>query len=123
MNWKDLKKRKLDGLELVIAIAQDSKTKNVAMVAFQNEEAYNKTQETGKLYFYSTSKKKLWKKGEVSGNVMIVKETRIDCDTDSLLYLVDLKGGACHEGYDTCFYKTLNGKIIGKKLFDPEKVY
>ncbi len=123
MDWKDLKKRKIGEKELVIAVAQDYEDLKVAMVAFQDKEAFEKTRETGELWLYSTSKKKLWKKGEKSGNVMIVKETRVDCDGDALLYLVKLTGGACHEGYDTCFYKTLSGKVVGKKLFDPDKVY
>lgn len=123
MDWKDLKKRKLDGKELVIAVAQDYENQKVLMVAFQDEEAFKKTQETGEMWFYSTSKKKLWKKGEVSGNVMLVKEVRVDCDKDSLLYFVEMTGGACHEGYDTCFHKTLDGKTVGEKIFDPDKVY
>ena len=123
MDWKDLKKRKLEGKELVIAVAQDFQNNKVAMVAFQDEQAFKKTQETEELWFYSTSRKKLWRKGEVSGNVMLVKDARVDCDKDSLLYMVEMTGGACHEGYDTCFHKTLDGKNIGEKLFDPKKVY
>jgi phosphoribosyl-AMP cyclohydrolase len=122
MDWKDLKKRKIAGKELVIAIAQDYEDLAVAMVAFQDKEAFDATKKTGELHFYSTSKKRLWKKGEQSGNVMIVKETRVDCDGDALLYLVELTGGACHEGYESCFHRALNGKTIGKKVFDPDSV-
>jgi len=118
-----LRKRKLEGKELIIAIAQDAKTNQVLMVAFQDETAFKRTQQTGQMYLYSTSKRKLWRKGEVSGNVMTVKEIRVDCDGDALLYFVDCKGGACHEGYDSCFYKTLDGKTVGEKLFDPKDVY
>ncbi len=123
MNWKDLKKRKIGGKELVIAIAQDYEDKQVAMVAFQDEEAFNKTKKTGELWLYSTSKKRLWKKGEVSGNVMFIKQALVDCDADAILYLVELTGGACHEGYESCFFRELGGKVVGKKLFDPDKVY
>ena len=122
MEWAELKKRKIADKELVIAVAQSSSTKQVLMTAFQDEEAFNKTQETKKLYFYSTSKQKLWKKGEQSGNVMSLKESFVDCDGDSVLYLVDCKA-ACHEGYDTCFYRDLDEKVVGKKIFDPRAVY
>lgn len=123
MDWKDLKKRKIEGKELVIAIAQDDDDLKVAMVAFQDEVAFNKSIESKELHFYSTSRDSIWKKGEVSGNVMRIKEVRVDCDSDALLYIVEPAGGACHEGYDTCFYKTLDGVIVGEKLFDPDKVY
>jgi len=123
MDWKDLKTRRVDDKELVIALAQDDENLKVLMVAFQDDEAFKKTKETGELWFYSTSKKKLWKKGEKSGNVMLVQDTRVDCDGDALLYLVEPTGGACHEGYDTCFYRDIKGKVVGEKLFDPDKVY
>lgn len=123
MDWKGLKKRKIEGKELVIAVAQDYEDKDVAMVAFQDKEAFEATKKTGELHFYSTSKKKLWKKGEVSGNVMLVKQVLVDCDADALLYLVELTGGACHEGYESCFFRELGGKVVGRKIFDPDKVY
>jgi len=123
MDWADLKKRKIGEKELVIAIAQDFEDKSVLMTAFQDKEAFENTRKTGELWFYSTSKKKLWKKGEVSGNVMIVKEIRVDCDKDALLYLVEATGGACHEGYESCFYRRIDGKVVGEKIFDPDKVY
>ncbi len=122
MNWEEFKKRKIGEKELVIAIAQDVNSKQVLMTAFQDEEAFNKTQETKELYFYSTSKNRLWKKGEQSGNVMSVKQTLIDCDADAILYLVECKA-ACHEGYDTCFFRDLSGKTVGEKRFDPKDVY
>ena len=123
MMWNNLKKRTIDGKALVIAIVQDEETQQLAMVAFQDEEAFKKTKETGEMWFYSTSKKRLWKKGEVSKNVMIVRETRVDCDADALLYICELTGGACHEGYDTCFHKNIDGEIVGKKMFEPKGVY
>lgn len=122
-DWKNLRKREIDGKELVIAILQDYEDEKVLMTAFQDEEAFEKTKETGELYFFSTSKKRLWKKGEVSGNVMFVKDVLVDCDCDALLYKVEATGAACHEGYESCFYRDLEGKVKGKKLFDPKKVY
>jgi len=123
MEWKDFKKRKMGKMELVLAIVQDIDNKNVAMVGFQDWQAFKKTIETGEMWFYSTSRKKLWKKGEQSGNIMLVKKVSVDCDKDALLYACELTGGACHEGYDTCFYRDLKGNVVGKKLFDPDKVY
>jgi phosphoribosyl-AMP cyclohydrolase len=123
MDWKDLRKRNVDGKGLVLAIAQDSDTMAVLMVAYQNKEAFEKSVDEKQLYLYSTSKNKLWKKGEVSGNTLAVEDVRVDCDGDAIIYLVKPKGGACHEGYDTCFYRKLSGEIVGKKMFDPKEAY
>ena len=113
---------KLNGL--IPVIAQDYKTGKVLMMAFMNEEAYKKALETGKVWYYSRSRKKLWMKGETSGNVQLVKEILVDCDADSLLIRIEQKGGAaCHKGYESCFFRNLNGKIKDKKVFDPKKVY
>jgi phosphoribosyl-AMP cyclohydrolase len=121
--WQSLKKRNLEGNDLIIAVAQDSKTKDVLMVAFMDKEAFEKTASTGEAYYYSTSRKQIWKKGEKSGNVQKVKDMRIDCDCDALLLVVDQKGGACHEGYKSCFFKDIEGNIKDKKVFDPEEAY
>jgi len=67
--------------------------------------------------------KKLWLKGESSGHFQIVKEIRIDCDEDAILLLIEQKGGACHTGYRSCFFRTIDGKIVGEKVFNPEDVY
>ncbi len=114
------------GEKLAIAVVQDHKTKEVLMVAFMNKEALEKTLKTKKMHYYSTSRKKLWVKGESSGNYQVVKEVYVDCDSDALLFKVEQKGGACHEGYYSCFFRKLeNNKlsIVGKKVFDPEEVY
>jgi len=114
------------GEKLAIAVVQDYKTKEVLMVAFMNKEALEKTLKTKKMHYYSTSRKKLWVKGESSGNYQVVKEVYVDCDSDALLFKVEQKGGACHEGYYSCFFRKLeNNKlsIVGKKVFDPEEVY
>jgi phosphoribosyl-AMP cyclohydrolase len=108
---------------LILAIVQDQLSKEVLMCAYMNREALEKTVETGTAHFWSRSRQQLWKKGETSGHVQKVKEIRIDCDMDSLLLLVEQTGGACHMGYRSCFYRNLDGKIIGKKVFEPEDVY
>ncbi|MEW6558296.1 MAG: phosphoribosyl-AMP cyclohydrolase [Elusimicrobiota bacterium] len=116
-------KLKFDKNGLIPAIIQDEKTKQVLMLAYMNKEAFQKTLKTNRTWFYSRSRKKLWLKGEVSGNIQIVKKILVDCDTDTILILVKPKGPACHNGYNSCFYRTVKGKIISKKMFDPNKVY
>ena len=111
---------------MVPVIAQDFTSKEVLMLAFMNQEAWEKTLETGKACYFSRSRNKFWMKGEQSGNVQLVKEVFIDCDEDTVLLMVEQVGkAACHTGYKSCFYRKLNGdlKIIGEKIFDPEKVY
>ncbi len=98
---------RFDEKGLVPVIVQDVKTKEVLMLAYANEEAIRKTFETGYAHFWSRSRKKLWMKGETSGNVQKVVEIRIDCDNDAILYLVEQKGVACHTGNYSCFYRTL----------------
>ena len=111
---------------LVPAIIQDAKTGKVLMLAYMNSIAWEKTLETGKVWFYSRSRDKQWMKGEESGNVQIVKEVFVDCDDDTVLLKVEQVGNAaCHKGYSSCFFRKVNGdvKIIEEKVFDPEKVY
>ena len=109
---------------LIPVIAQDYKTNEVLMLAYMNEEAWKKTLETGKVWYYSRSRAKLWMKGETSGNVQEVKEILVDCDEDTVLIKVNQVGkAACHEGYETCFYRNVKGKIVDKKIFNPKEVY
>jgi len=108
---------------LVLAVVQDELSRDVLMCAYMNREALEKTVETGIAHFWSRSRQQLWKKGETSGHIQKVKEIRIDCDMDSLLLLVEQAGGACHMGYRSCFYRNLEGNIIGEKIFEPEDVY
>jgi phosphoribosyl-AMP cyclohydrolase len=108
---------------LIPAIAQDWKTGEVLMLAYMNDEALSKTRETGRAYYWSRSRKKLWLKGESSGHFQLVKEIRIDCDGDAVLLLIEQKGGACHTGYRSCFYRTIDGKVVGEKVFEPDEVY
>ncbi len=108
---------------LITAIAQDYKTGEVLMVAFMDREALQKTIETGRGYYWSRSRRKLWKKGESSGHEQIVHGILVDCDADAVLLKVEQIGGACHTGYRSCFYRTIEGEVIGEKLFEPEDVY
>ena len=88
---------------LIPAIIQDSETKNVLMLGYTNEEAYLKTIETQKVTFYSRTKKRLWTKGEESGNFLHLKSIKNDCDNDTLLIQVQPEGPTCHTGADTCW--------------------
>ena len=112
---------------LIPAIAQDYKTGEVLMMAFINEESWKLSLETSIVHYWSRSRNKLWKKGESSGNMQMIKDIRVDCDNDCVLFVVDQIGdAACHTGYKSCFYrKAENGQLVtdGEKVFDPEKVY
>lgn len=108
---------------LILAVVQDQLSKEVLMCAYMNRTALEKTIETGIAHFWSRSRQELWKKGETSGHFQKVKEIRIDCDMDSLLLLVEQVGGACHMGYKSCFYRNIEGKVIGEKVFEPGDVY
>ena len=124
---KPLDFTKLDGL--ITAVAQDYQTNEVLMLAFMNQEAWEETVRTGQVCYFSRSRNRLWRKGEESGNVQIVKEIFVDCDRDAVVIKVDQIGGAaCHVGYNSCFYTKIESdgaeKIIkAEKVFDPEKVY
>jgi phosphoribosyl-AMP cyclohydrolase len=116
---------KLGGL--APAVIQDYATGRVLMLGFMNEEAFRKTVETGFATFYSRSRNKLWLKGETSGHRLVVKEISIDCDLDSVLLRVEPLGpGVCHEGYQSCFYRTLkDGEwiVTEDRTFDPGQIY
>lgn len=112
---------------LIPVIAQDYSSGTVLMLAYMNKETWDLTLATGIVHYWSRSRKKIWKKGESSGNVQEVKEIRIDCDNDTVLIKVNQIGGAaCHDGYQSCFYRVLrDGKMIvdGERVFDPEQIY
>lgn len=108
---------------LILVVVQDQLSREVLMCAYMNREALEKTVETGIAHFWSRSRRQLWKKGETSGHIQKVKDIRIDCDMDSLLLLVEQVGGACHMGYRSCFYRNLDGEIVGEKVFEPDNVY
>lgn len=100
---KDIDFSKGEGL--VPVIAQDASSGEVLMMAYANRKALAKTMKTRFAHYYSRSRKKLWKKGEESGHVQRVKRVLVDCDGDTLLYVVDQTGPACHTGNETCFFR------------------
>ena len=115
------------GSGLVPVIVQDYESRDVLMVAYMNEEAWEKTIETGKAHYYSRSRRGLWFKGEESGNFQEVRDAFIDCDNDTILLQVNQVGGAaCHEGYRSCFFRQSAGsdwKVAAERVFDPKEVY
>lgn len=112
---------------LLPVIVQDIDGGEVLMMAWMDKEALKKTITSGKAYFWSRSRKKLWLKGESSGHYQLVREMWIDCDEDTLLIKVEQTKAACHKGYKSCFFRKINkeGKmeLIGEKVFEPGKVY
>jgi phosphoribosyl-AMP cyclohydrolase / phosphoribosyl-ATP pyrophosphohydrolase len=117
-----------DANGLLPVVVQDERTREVVMVAYMNQEAYDLTLKTGKAHYYSRSRRKLWLKGESSGHFQMVKSIRLDCDNDTLLLVVDQTVAACHTGYFSCFYRAWDNaasgwKIVGEKVFDEETVY
>ncbi|MGQ9633428.1 MAG: phosphoribosyl-AMP cyclohydrolase [Bryobacteraceae bacterium] len=116
---------KLGGL--APAVVQDAETGRVLMVGFMNEEAFQRTVETGYATFYSRSRNKLWMKGETSGHRLEVREIQVDCDEDALLLRVRAQGpGVCHEGYRSCFFRTWrDGQWVvnEEKTYDPAQTY
>ena len=92
-----------DSKGLIPAIVQDSETRNVLMLGYMNEESLELTRSTGLVTFFSRSKNRIWKKGEMSGNVLHAKEIRVDCDGDTLLVMAQPAGPTCHTGSDTCW--------------------
>lgn len=92
---------------LLPAIVQDAASKEVLMLAYMNEESFFRTVETGKTWFFSRSRQKLWNKGETSGHFQTVKQWFFDCDCDTILLLVDQIGPACHTGNRSCFYQEI----------------
>lgn len=125
----------VNGEKLVIAIAQDYQTSQILMVAFMNKEALQKTLETKIAHYWSTSRQELWLKGGSSGHTQEVKEIYTDCDMDAIVLKVKQNGGACHEGYYSCFFRKINTntltdfndekdlELIAERLFNPDDVY
>src|SRR5690242_8372515 len=116
---------KSDGL--VTAVTQDRASGRVLMVGYMNEEAFRKTVKTGYATSYSRSRRKLWLKGESSGHRLMVKEISTDCDRDAVLVKVEALGpGVCHEGYESCFFRTLEDgewRVRDERTYDPDAVY
>lgn len=102
--------KKLDfakGSGLIPVVVQDAKSKAVLMLAYTNKEALEKTLSTGYAHYWSRSRNQLWMKGETSGHTQKIKDILVDCDYDTLLFVVEQKGPACHTGNETCFYNKL----------------
>ncbi len=120
----DFSKNK-DGL--LPAIVQDMASGEILMLAFINQESWNKTLETGEAHFWSRSRGKLWLKGESSGHVQRIHEILVDCDADTVVFKVEQLGGAaCHKGYRSCFFRRVEKnelKTIGEPVFDPAVIY
>ena len=115
---------KLDGL--VAAVIQDWKTGRVLMVAWMNKESLERTLQIGETVFWSRSRKEFWHKGATSGHTQKVRDIAFDCDKDALLIQVEQSGAACHEGYKSCFFRSIvNGdaKVTESRLVDPDMVY
>jgi len=124
---------KFDADGLVTCVATDVRTGDVLMVAHMNDQALRRTIETGEAWFYSRSRKALWKKGESSGHTQQVKEMRVDCDQDAVWIKVEQSGpGACHTGRRSCFYRSVPLEQAGAialefhdaaRTFDPAETY
>lgn len=118
---------KYDANGLVVAIAQDAETGEILMVAYMNEATLRQTLETGLMTYWSRSRQEVWVKGTTSGHTQEVREVRIDCDGDALLFKVKQNGGAaCHTGHRSCFYRKLEkGRLVetNTPVFDPAQVY
>jgi phosphoribosyl-AMP cyclohydrolase len=112
---------------LVAAIVQDAESNDVLMLAWMDETAVRRTLETGQTHFYSRSRKSAWHKGGTSGHVQHVESIRVDCDGDVVLIRARQVGGACHEGYRTCFFREVDqaGSLqdVASRVFDPGAVY
>jgi phosphoribosyl-AMP cyclohydrolase len=117
---------KPDAAGLIPAIAQQHDTGEVLMMAWMNVESLNETLSTGRVCYYSRSRRALWRKGETSGQVQMLVDLRLDCDGDTILLLVDQLGVACHTGRRNCFYRAPRGEAlanIAEPMMDPEALY
>ena len=112
---------------LLPAIVQDAATGDVLMLAFMNQESWERTLATGEAHYYSRTRNTIWHKGGTSGHVQRVQEIFLDCDRDTVLLKVEQVGGAaCHTGHRSCFYQKRQGdgwKVVGTPIFDPKEVY
>src|SRR2546422_5925008 len=118
MSFYDKLKYTDDGL--IPAIIQEQSTRRVLMMAWMNRASIEKTIATGKTHFWSRSRQKFWMKGETSGHVQTVKDIAFDCDGDTLLIQVEQIGAACHEGYHSCFFRSIQEGGANFKLTEPQ---
>lgn len=111
------------GLIPVVAQGRDGQ---VLMVGYMNRRALALSLSTGLMHYWSRSRRRIWMKGEVSGHRQRILEARVNCEMNSLLFTVDQRGGCCHKGYSTCFYRAISGrglKVVEGKVFEPSVVY
>ena len=114
---------------LLPVIAQDAETGAVLMLAWMNADAWAETLRTRQVCYFSRSRRKLWRKGETSGHVQRLRQALYDCDADTILLKVEQVGGAaCHEGYESCFFREIDpgtgaARVVAERVFDPEDVY
>jgi phosphoribosyl-AMP cyclohydrolase len=123
-----LEKLKFNADGLIPAIIQEQSTGRVLMMAWMNKESVRRSIEEGKTVFWSRSRQKYWIKGESSGNVQLIKDVAFDCDGDTLLFQVEQKGAACHEGYKSCFFRSVQQdgaefQVTEPQLIKPEEMY
>ena len=130
-------RHEINGEKVITAVAQDAASGEILMIANMNKEALEKTIETGKAHYWSTSRNKQWLKGESSGHTQEVEEILVDCDMDAIVLKIKQNGAACHEGYYSCFFRDLDFKnspdiddlkdddlkINQKRVFNPDDVY
>lgn len=126
MSFYDQLKWNADGL--IPAIVQDHRDGRVLMMAWMNQASLEKSIETGKTWFWSRSRKKFWMKGESSGHVQVIRDIAFDCDGDTLLLRVEQTGPACHEGYRSCFFRSIEGdgstwQTTEPRLSNPDEIY
>ena len=112
---------------LLPAVVQDFRSGEILMLAYINNIAWEKTLATGKAHYWSRSRNALWLKGETSGHVQLIHDILVDCDEDTVVYVVEQLGGAaCHTGHRSCFHRKISGEgliVIGERIFDPDTVY
>lgn len=127
MQTQDFQPDFAKGGGLLPAIAQNADTGEVLMLAYMNEDAWEKTLKSGEAHYWSRSRQALWHKGESSGHVQKVRSIRLDCDSDAILLLVEQVGGAaCHTGFESCFYRECKDGSVSEccaKVFDPKEIY
>jgi phosphoribosyl-AMP cyclohydrolase len=111
---------------VIPVVAIDAQSGRLLMMAYMNREAFDETVATGRACYFSRSRKRLWRKGEESGNFQVVREIRLDCDNDTVLLAVEQRGdgAACHEGYESCFFRRLEDgawRVVDQRKVDPAK--
>jgi phosphoribosyl-AMP cyclohydrolase len=126
-DWSFLQRLRWSADGLIPAVVQDAETGDVLMLAWMDQTALRRTMETGQTHFYSRSRRASWHKGDTSGHVQHVDSIHVDCDADTILIRATQIGGACHEGYRSCFFRRLTAdgrlEVEGTPIFDADAVY